>query len=135
MIARARSSGRRLSAAEAAMVKAMLARGDRHHDIAAWFGVNQGRIAEVKGGELFPDVRPASPELLPPQGSPGRIALIAMQALDDAERALGRDPSDAARIITDAVRIIRSARAEMNDLADESQGNHLGSGPPGVLPR
>jgi hypothetical protein len=36
----------------------MLARGDRHHDIAAWFGVNQARIAEVKGGELYPDVVP-----------------------------------------------------------------------------
>jgi hypothetical protein len=119
MIARARSSGRRLSAEEAGIVKAMLARGDRHHDIAAWFGVNQGRIAEVKGGELFPDVSPASTELLPPQGSPGRIALRAMQALTEAERALGRDdPSDAERIISDATQIIRSALTEIKEAGE-----------------
>jgi hypothetical protein len=28
----------------------MAARGDKDHDVAAWFGENQGRIAEVKGG-------------------------------------------------------------------------------------
>ncbi len=28
----------------------MISRGDRNHDIAVWFGVNQGRIAEVKDG-------------------------------------------------------------------------------------
>lgn len=37
---RAPESGIRLSSADAALVKGMLARGDRQHDIAAWFGVN-----------------------------------------------------------------------------------------------
>jgi hypothetical protein len=87
-MARAERSGRRLSAADASLVKGMLGRGDRHHDIAAWFGVNQGRIAEVKAGELHPEAAPASPEELPPQGSPGRIAKIAIQALDDIKAAL-----------------------------------------------
>ncbi len=87
-MARAEPSGRRLSAADVSLVKGMLDRGDRHHDIAAWFGVNQGRIAEVKGGELHPDAPPALPEELPPRGSPGRIARIAMKALDDIVSAL-----------------------------------------------
>ena len=30
----------------------MIGHGDRHQDIAAWFGVNQGRIAEVRQGEI-----------------------------------------------------------------------------------
>jgi hypothetical protein len=38
----------------------MVTRGDRHHDIAAWFGVNQGRIAEVNSGELHPTAPVAS---------------------------------------------------------------------------
>ena len=107
---RARSSGRRLSAAEAAMVKAMLQRGDRHHDIAAWFGVNQGRIAEVKGGELHPEVSPARPEELPPQGSPGRIAMLSMQALEAVaqELALTRGSATPNRIRS-ALDIVESA--------------------------
>jgi hypothetical protein len=34
-----------LSAADAALIKGMLSCGDRQHDIAAWFGVNGGRVA------------------------------------------------------------------------------------------
>jgi hypothetical protein len=112
---RARSSGRRLSAEEAAKVKAMLQRGDRHHDIAAWFGVNQGRIAEVKSGYIFPEVSPAGIQDLPPQGSPGRMAMISMKALDDVRKALeeptptsGKDPRE------DALDIIESAYDELH---------------------
>jgi hypothetical protein len=46
----------------------MILRGDRKHDIAAFFGVNPGRIAEVESGRRrFPSV-PAAPEanLTPP---------------------------------------------------------------------
>jgi hypothetical protein len=120
---RARASGRKLSPAEAAMVKAMLQRGDRHHDIAAWFGVNQGRIAEVKGGELYPEVRPARAEELPPQGSPGRIALISMQALEGTRKTLAA----AAQALEDAVarqdaggaiahEVARSIRDELQEI-------------------
>ena len=42
MSRRAKSSGIRLTEYDAALVKGMLARGDRQHDIAAWFGVNGG---------------------------------------------------------------------------------------------
>jgi len=55
-MARAAASGRRLTPADASIIKGMIARGDRHHDIAAWFGVNQGRIAEVNGEAVYADV-------------------------------------------------------------------------------
>ena len=46
---RARPSGVVLVEADAAIVKGMLLRGDRQHDVAAWFGVSAGRIAEIAG--------------------------------------------------------------------------------------
>ena len=64
--ARARSSGRRLKAADAAIAKGMLARGDRQSDIAAHFKVNQGRIAEIASGMKFVEVEAATLEELPP---------------------------------------------------------------------
>ncbi|WFU11002.1 hypothetical protein QA646_09280 [Rhizobium sp. CB3090] len=90
MSSRARPSGRRLSEADASLVKGMDARGDRHHDIAAWFGVNQGRIAEVIGGSKFGWVPVASTDTLPPPGpySSGRAAHHAVRALEEAKSAL-----------------------------------------------
>jgi hypothetical protein len=55
---RAEPSGISLTSADAAIVKAMLARNDRQHDIAAWFGVNGGRIADIKTGKTFPRLNP-----------------------------------------------------------------------------
>lgn len=52
------------------VILAMCARGDRKHDIAAWFGLNQGRIAEVENGD-YGTPPTASDEELPPSGSPG----------------------------------------------------------------
>ena len=46
---RGKASGYTLTKADAAVVLAMQARGDRDHDIAAWFGVNQGRVASGRG--------------------------------------------------------------------------------------
>jgi hypothetical protein len=68
MSARAEPSGRSLTAEDAALIRGMIRRGDRHHDIAAFFGVNQGRIAEVKDGSRFPGVLPADADELPPKG-------------------------------------------------------------------
>ncbi|MDJ0627611.1 MAG: hypothetical protein QNJ44_05080 [Rhodobacter sp.] len=65
---RAEPSGIRLDESDAAIVKGMLARGDRQHDIAAWFGVNGGRIAEISTGAKFADVEPADMADLPPRG-------------------------------------------------------------------
>lgn len=65
---RAEPSNQSLTEADAALIKGMLLRHDRHHDIAAFFGVNQGRIAEIKDGSRFAEVTAASPDDLPSKG-------------------------------------------------------------------
>ena len=59
----------RLSDTEAAIVKAMITRGDRQHDIAAFFNVNGGRVADVSTGTTHDNVAPALPATLPPKGT------------------------------------------------------------------
>ncbi len=56
----------RLSAADAAVVKAMLSRGDRQSDIAAFFKVNAGRISEINTGKCFVTVMAANDNVPPP---------------------------------------------------------------------
>ncbi len=88
---RACPSGISLTETDAAVVKAMLSRGDRQHDVAAWFGVNGGRIAEIATGKLFGWVVPvADDDKLPPSGPYpcGRDATAALKALEAAEAAL-----------------------------------------------
>ena len=87
---RANPSGIRLTERDAAIVKAMLARGDRQHDIAAWFGVNGGRVGEIATGQKFRSAAPATKANLPPLGPypTGREATIALQALVSAKTAL-----------------------------------------------
>jgi hypothetical protein len=58
----------KLTVADAAIVKAMLARGDRQSDIAAYFKVNGGRISEINTGKAFEHVPPAANDNLPPSG-------------------------------------------------------------------
>lgn len=69
-MARGKSSGITLTNRDASVVLGMVARDDREHDIAAWFGVNQGRIAEVKAGS-HGALQAAQPQDLPPKGPPG----------------------------------------------------------------
>ncbi|SHL47102.1 hypothetical protein [Bradyrhizobium lablabi] len=68
MARRAEPSGVTLNSSDASIIKGMLGRGDRQHDIAAWFGVNGGRIAEIATGAKFPGACPAPAEDLPPRG-------------------------------------------------------------------
>ena len=65
---RAEKSGITLNEDDASIVKGMLRRGDRQHDIAAWFGVNGGRVAEISTGAKFRHVQPADEDELPPPG-------------------------------------------------------------------
>ncbi|MDM7979758.1 MAG: hypothetical protein QUV71_05355 [Rhizobium sp.] len=87
---RAKASGIRLTDQDAAIAKAMLVRGDRQHDIAAWFGVNGGRIAEIATGENFAHIQPTDKANLPPPGPypSGRDAMVALEALVAAKGAL-----------------------------------------------
>jgi hypothetical protein len=55
-----------LTESEASITKGMIARGDRQHDIAAWFGVNGGRIGDISTGNKFSNVTPAPADKLPP---------------------------------------------------------------------
>ncbi len=90
MTRRAKTSGVRLSVLDAAIIKGMLARGDRQHDVAAWFGVNGGRVAEIASGRTFGFVCSAPPTKLPPPGPypNGRNAMVAIQALEQANTAI-----------------------------------------------
>jgi hypothetical protein len=88
---RAKSSGNSLTTRDASLIKAMLARGDRQHDIAAWFGVNGGRIGEIATGNRFSWAKPATDDL-PPAGPylNARQAAEAQAALDQALAALAQ---------------------------------------------
>lgn len=88
-----------LSEQEIALAKGMIARGDRQHDIAAWFGENGGRIGEISTGQRGAGIDPAPLDQLPPPGPymAGRSALrardtlIALRELIDAAIAdIGR---------------------------------------------
>lgn len=87
---RAGPSGIVLNTEDAAVAKGMLIRGDRQHDVAAWFGVNGGRVAEIAIGSRFANVDAASEDELPPPGPypTGRVALAALNALSSAKVAL-----------------------------------------------
>lgn len=43
----------------AAIIKALLAQGMTQHDIAARFGINQGRVSEIHKGKRHPSILPA----------------------------------------------------------------------------
>lgn len=90
MGSRAKTSGVRLTEHDASLVKGMLTRGDRQHDIAAYFGVNAGRIAEITGGDTFSSVQPAAAADLPSPGPypTGKQVAKALAALDQALNAL-----------------------------------------------
>lgn len=87
---KAAPSGNTLSSHDAAIVKGMLARGDRQHDIAAWFGVNGGRIADISTGKTFAHVAPQH-DSLPPRGpyENGRDSARRKQAIDDTIGMIG----------------------------------------------
>ncbi|HEX3860611.1 MAG TPA: hypothetical protein VHY35_02865 [Stellaceae bacterium] len=79
---RAQSSGNTLSYRDIRFIKGMLLRGDRQHDIAAYFGVNGGRIAEVATGDCaYPNAEPMPAEDLPPPGP--YLTKFALQSVID----------------------------------------------------
>jgi hypothetical protein len=92
-MARAARSGIFVTAEMVPRILAMVARGDRRHDIAAWFGVNQGRIKEVEDGEHgSPPLAPADD--LPPSGSPGPKAEALREAVGIVRRVLQESGAD-----------------------------------------
>lgn len=59
-----------LSSNDAKIIIGMVARGDDQHDVAAWFGVNQGRVADALDGKYGTTAAAPSADL-PPKGAPG----------------------------------------------------------------
>jgi len=47
---------RHLSKAEISVIKGRILRGDKYAEIAADYRINQGRIADLKFGRIFPEV-------------------------------------------------------------------------------
>lgn len=96
-MSKASRSGRSVNRNDVPKILGMVARDDRRHDIAAWFGLNQGRIAEVEDGEHgTPPVAPSSQ--LPPSGSPGPKALSIRDAVRKAISALESGQESAAAV-------------------------------------
>lgn len=73
-----------------AQVKGMLRRGDRHMDVATWFGVNQARVSEIKWGKgygkRFRHVEPAPDDALPPRGP-----YVVVSRVEHDERAIAAE--------------------------------------------
>ena len=105
-MARGSASGISLYKSDARVVLGMSARGDRDHDIAAWFGVNQGRIAEVKAGD-YGTLEAAPVGELPPSGPPGikgrRLREAVRKALEGLASTDGSDLTGARELLEQAV--------------------------------
>jgi hypothetical protein len=77
-------------------------RGDRGHDIAAWFGVNQGRIKGAKDGK-FGVAAPAAARDLPPKGPPGIKGRRLRAAIEKALSLIGAgETKEAEKTLQDA---------------------------------
>ncbi|MDF2119912.1 hypothetical protein PY365_30565 [Roseiarcaceae bacterium H3SJ34-1] len=102
----AAKSGHHITSSDVSIVIGMANRGDRNHDIAAWFGVNQGRIKETKDGKYGPPVAAPSSKL-PPKGAPGikgrRLHIAVKHALAEAKKP-GAGLPDVIKILEEAVK-------------------------------
>jgi hypothetical protein len=102
-VSKGKASGYHLTNHDASIVLGMIARGDRDHDIAAYFGVNQGRIAEVKNGE-FGSTSAVPAEQLPPKGPPGVKGRRSRYSLGEIAKALDAgDTSKAKDLVQQAI--------------------------------
>lgn len=103
-MAKAKRSGNVVRQVDVPIILGMLARGDRKHDIAAWFGLNQGRVNGVEDGKYgSPPMAPSAK--LPPAGSPGPRATALRAAV---KKALQQSASP------DATAILKAAIAEFD---------------------
>lgn len=75
---------------QAAIVKGLLARGEKQHDIAAFFSENGGRIAEIKTGKAFADTAAAPKKDLPTAAefASGYVIYMARAAIERAKLGL-----------------------------------------------
>ena len=93
------------------VVKGLLDQGYKQHDIAAYFGVNGGRIADIATGKLGPTIRAATGEL--PNVRPLRHFLPSMslqQQIEILDNLITTAPS-----LNSGVRITSPVREMSND--------------------
>jgi hypothetical protein len=93
-MARASRSGLQVQTKDVPTILAMIERGDRRHDAAAWFGLNQGRIADVEEGKY--GTPPIAKEGLPPSGSPGPKARDIRAAVEEVHGLLKQEKPEEA---------------------------------------
>src|SRR5689334_11323772 len=106
-MSRASASGYSIDSDDVPIILGMLARDDRKHDIAAWFGVNQGRIKNAEDGKY--GVGPAAAgHLLPPKGPPG---IKGRRLRSEVEKALSVLSQKGPAGVAEAVSILTDARA------------------------
>ena len=97
----ARKSGLRLETPDIPLVLGMINRNDRRHDIAAWFGVNQGRIKDAQDGK-YGKPAPAGPKGLPPRGPPGIKGRHLRDEVNEALHLIAKGDAATARAILQA---------------------------------
>ncbi|MGO9741320.1 MAG: hypothetical protein ACLPN5_07370 [Roseiarcus sp.] len=85
-MARADASGFKVETTDIPIIIGMINRGDRRHDIAAWFGLNQGRVKNTQDGKYGPPH--TTPGIkLPPKGPPG---IKGRRLRDEVDAALSK---------------------------------------------
>jgi hypothetical protein len=119
---KAPASGIALGYRETCVVKGMLARGDRQHDIASYYGVNGGRIAEIAtSAGNYPNAQAAPEADLPPEGP--YLTKYAVQSviatLNEALEAL--DLADAETELADVKAALILARDTIQQKIDALQ--------------
>lgn len=85
-----------MSTNDAKIAIGMLLRGDKQHDVAAWFGENQARIVEAEKGH-YGTTEAAPADQLPPKGAPGIKGRRLRSFVDKALEALNNGDIDGAK--------------------------------------
>src|SRR5258708_1358358 len=121
-MSRAPTSGIPLGYRETCVVKGMLARGDRQHDVASYFGVNGGRIGEIASGtNNYPNAQPTPEADLPPPG-PYMTKFAVQSVIDTLNEALeALDLADAETELADVKAAILLARDTIQQKIDALQ--------------
>lgn len=131
------TSGRMVAitdAATAAIIKGMALRGDNQHDIAAWFGLNIGRVNELlksstKHVQQFKDVPPAPPQALPPPGPYSyftpRPGMSLADQFQTALAAVELKWSQAFATIREELRVSANERRQTNEKIDRLMVQHV----------
>ena len=121
-MAKAPSSGITLGYRDTCIVKGMLSRGDRQHDIASYFGVNGGRIGEIANGtNAYPNAQPSPEADLPPPG-PYLTRYALQSVIDTLNEAIGAlDLAEAEKEIADVKAALLLAKEILQKKIDSLQ--------------